>query len=145
VPQRELENLVRSGLLIEEPPGREEFEGLLRSAEARLADAVNPANSVDSRFDLAYNAAHALALAALRWHGYRPDRKRYIVFQALEHTLNVENPTWRLLGKVHDHRNQTEYGGLAPIDTHLLEGLLAAGQDLLKRVRALPLPPDPGR
>lgn len=144
MPQRELENLVRSGLLNQEPPGREEFEGLLRSAEARLTDAMNPANSVDSRFDLAYNAAHGLALAALRWHGYRPDRKRYIVFQVLEHTLNVEKPTWRLLGKCHDHRNQTEYGGLAPIDTRLLEGLLDAGMDLLKRVRALALPPEPG-
>lgn len=142
--QPELENLVRSGLLINEPPGREEFEGLLRSADARLSDAMNEHNSVDSRFDLAYNAAHALALAALRWHGYRPDRKRYIVFQVLEHTLNVERPTWLLLGKCHDHRNRTEYGGLAPVDTHLLAGLLAAGRELLKRVRALPLPPEPG-
>ena len=144
MPQRELDNLVRSGLLLHEPPSREEFEGLLRSAEARLTDATNEENSIDSRFDLAYNAAHALALAALRWHGYRPDRKRYIVFQVLEHTLNVEKPTWRLLGKCHDHRNQTEYGGVAPVDTRLLEGLLAAGQDLLERVRALPLPPEPG-
>ena len=31
---------------------------------------------MDSRFDLAYSAAHALCLAALRHHGYRPS-KRY--------------------------------------------------------------------
>lgn len=33
-------------------------------------------------FDLAYSAAHALCLAALRHHGFRPS-KRYIVFQVL--------------------------------------------------------------
>jgi hypothetical protein len=43
---------------------------------------------MESRFDLAYNAAHALCLAALRWHGYRPTN-RYIVFQGLPHTLGL--------------------------------------------------------
>ena len=37
---------------------------------------------------LVYNAAHALCLAALRWHGYRSGN-RYIVFQLLPHTLKV--------------------------------------------------------
>jgi hypothetical protein len=69
-------------------PGAEEFAGLKRSGLVRLKDAENPANALESRFDLAYNAAHALSLAALRWHGYRPS-KRYIVFQVLPHTLCV--------------------------------------------------------
>ena len=42
---------------------------------------------IESRFDLAYNPSHALALANLRWHGYRSDI-RYIVFQCLQHTPN---------------------------------------------------------
>jgi len=33
-----------------------------------LTDSVKNSNSLESRFDLAYNAAHALCLAALRWH-----------------------------------------------------------------------------
>lgn len=45
-----------------------------------LKDAENEANSPDSRFDLAYSAAHALCLAALQHHGFRPS-KRYIVFK----------------------------------------------------------------
>jgi hypothetical protein len=68
----ELENLVRIGQLKREPPGSAEIEGLMRSAAARLTDAAKPSLSIESRFDLAYNAAHALCLAALRWHGYRP-------------------------------------------------------------------------
>ena len=54
-----------------EPPDAKEFAGLQRSALARLKDARNATLSVERRFDLAYNATHALCLAALRWHGYR--------------------------------------------------------------------------
>jgi hypothetical protein len=62
------------------------------------------------RFDLAYNAAHALSLAALRWHGYRPD-ERYIVFQALAHTLQMTPEEWRVLDQAHRRRNRFEYAG----------------------------------
>lgn len=65
-----LENLCGPGKsLRREPPDAKEFSGLRRSGLARLADAENPANSPEGRFDLAYNAAHALCLAALRRHG----------------------------------------------------------------------------
>jgi len=66
----ELENLVAIGTLKREPCSPPEFEGLVRSGEARLLDAANPALAIESRFDLAYNAAHALALAALRRAAY---------------------------------------------------------------------------
>ena len=55
-------------------------------------------------FYLAYNAAHAFSLAALRWHGYRSD-SRYLVFQALPHTLELLAATWRVLAKAHEVRN----------------------------------------
>ena len=80
------DNLVRVGQLKRERPSKADFEGLLRSGQHRLRDAQTAALSDESRFDLVYNAAHALALAALRWHGYRSDR-RYLVFQCLQHTL----------------------------------------------------------
>jgi len=54
--------------------------------------------AAESRFNLAYDASHALALAALRIHGFRAD-KRYVVFQALQHALGVDIPTWRLLDR----------------------------------------------
>ena len=75
-----LERLAGPGnVLAKEPPDAKEFAGLVRSGLARLKDAENEANSLDSRFDLAYSAAHALCLAALRHQGFRPS-KRYIVF-----------------------------------------------------------------
>ena len=48
-----------------------------------------------SSFDLAYNAAHALCLAALRWHGWR-STNRFIVFQLLPHTLGLGPEVWRI-------------------------------------------------
>jgi hypothetical protein len=90
-----LENLCGPGKpLTHEPKDKREFAGLKRSALARLKDAGNPSNSLESRFDLAYNAAHALSLAALRHHGYR-SANRYIVFQVLPHTLGLGPEVWR--------------------------------------------------
>lgn len=131
-----LETLASTGLLKHEPPVREEIAGLLRTAAVRLGDARKTTIAPESRFDLAYNAAHGFALAALRIHGYRP-HKRYIVFQALPHTLGVDTSTWRLLDRCHRERNATEYEGIASVDQKLLDGLIEAALDLLTRVRAL--------
>jgi hypothetical protein len=97
----ELENLVRLGHLKREPCSQLDFDNLVKSGVARLADAANPAISLESRFDLAYNAAHALALAALRHRGYRSEN-RYAVFQALAHTLGLPSETWRVPRRMND-------------------------------------------
>ena len=76
--QESLQNLLKIGQLKAEPPSQSEFNGLVKAAANRLRDAENPANSADSRFTLSYDAAHSLALAALRWHGYRTEN-RYMV------------------------------------------------------------------
>jgi hypothetical protein len=86
MPSPQLENLVEIGKLKPEPPAQTELDGLIHSGTVRFADAKNDKLSFESRFDLAYNAAHAHALAALRFHGYRSEN-RYLVFQSLEHTL----------------------------------------------------------
>lgn len=90
-PTNPLENLSHpGGSLKAEPPDAAEIAGLLRTGRARLVDAGNTSLALESRFDLAYNAAHALCLAALRAKGYRAGN-RYIVFQVLPHTLNAAN------------------------------------------------------
>ena len=133
----ELERLVAAGLLRREPPVRDEVEGLVRSAALRLADAERAGLSLDGRFDLAYNAGHALALAALRWRGYRP-AKRYVVFQALGHTLGLPASAWRVLDRCHGLRNRIEYEGVPDLGVVLVDELVSIVGDLLARVRALP-------
>jgi hypothetical protein len=136
-----LDNLVKSNVLKAEPPDQAEFDGLLKLGTNRLKDGRNEANSPESRFDLAYNAAHALALAAMRWHGYRPDRQRFIVFQALQHTLNLPSEQWRVLDKAHSSRNLAEYEGYAEVDEQLLAEVLKVTEIVRRKVVALgPIP-----
>lgn len=129
-----LENLVRIGKLKREPPHTDELLGLRRSGLARLADAERSDLSYASRFDLAYNAAHALALYALRRSGYRSDN-RYLAFQTLAETAGLEVGHWRVLAKAHERRNLAEYEGYLEPDERLLTDLLAAIRAL---VEALP-------
>lgn len=131
-----LDRLVGSSLATE-PPDANEFEGLKGSGLARLNDAGNPANSLPSRFDLAYNAAHALCLAALRYHGFRPEN-RYIVFQVLPHTLDLGPEIWRVLAKAHALRNTGEYEGSFDIDERIVTDLIVACKAVAAKLELLP-------
>lgn len=133
-----LERLAGPGKsLSAEPFDSREFEGLVHSALARLNDAKTPALSLESRFDLAYNAAHALCLAALRRQGYRA-RQRYIVFQVLPHTLGLGPEVWRVLDKVHNQRNLGEYEGLLDVDAQLVADLIVACDTVASKLQTLP-------
>ena len=136
-----LENLVKTGQLKREPGDQREFDGLVRSARARLADARKHTLSIESRFDLAYNSAHALALAALRWNGYRSDN-RYIVFQCLPHTAGLPPEVWRVLAKAHERRNLIEYEGGLEHDERLLNDVIAAATKLHAVIEAIPPEPE---
>jgi hypothetical protein len=130
-----LDNLSRpGGTLKPEPPDATEIAGLLRTGRARLADASNTTLALESRFDLAYNAAHALCLAALRMKGFRPD-KRYIVFQVLPHTLALGPEIWRVLDLCHNKRNLGEYEGMLDVDERLVVDLIKATQQVWRSLQ----------
>ncbi len=130
------ENLCGPGKpLRAEPPDASELAGLMRSGLARLKDANNASLSLESRFDLAYNAAHGLSLAALRCRGYRSGN-RYIVFQLLPHTLGLGPEVWRVLSKCHDLRNLGEYEGDLNVDTRIVTDLLAACGQVAEALKA---------
>ena len=138
MPHPQLDNLVRSGDLKTESGDASEFDGLVASATRRLRDAENATLSLDSRFDLLYNASHALSLAALRWHGYRPAKNnRYIVFPALAHTLGLQPGEWRVLSEAHGKRNTIEYEGVWEVDEHLLKCRPTHNPLVAKRVNDL--------
>ena len=131
-----LDNLVRIGQLKREPPDRDEIAGLIRAGRVRLEDAANETLSIESRFDLAYNAAHALSLAALRWHGYRSEN-RYQVFQCLQHTLALPAEQWRVLDQAHRKRNLAEYEGVIDVDEALVAAMVRTGRTVLERTENL--------
>lgn len=131
-----LENLVKVKLLNCERPDQTEFDGMVAAAAKKLQDVKLRGLSQDSQFSLAYGAAHALALAALRWHGYRTD-KRYIVFQCLQHTLNLAIVKCRVLDQCHRRRNLAEYEGHLDIDAQLLQELIILANELHGLVQML--------
>ena len=137
--KQELDNLVRIGSLKAEPGSRGEFEGMVKSARRSLADAQNKSISTDSQFDLAYEAAHKFALAALRHQGYRSEN-RVSVFQALVHTLASDRADIQIFLRAHNERNLAAYEGRVDIDVKLLANLVDATKRLETVVRKLTPP-----
>ena len=138
MPTSAFENLCGQGKpLRPEPPDAEEFAGLVRAALKRLNDAGNLQNAIESRFDLSYNAAHGLCLAALRWHGYRSSN-RYVVFQLLPHTLGLGPEVWRVLAKAHDIRNLGEYEGDLDISERIVTDIISASRIVAEANGKLP-------
>ena len=132
----ELERLAQIGTLKREPGAQAEIDGLVHSGRSRLTDAKHPALALESRFDLAYNAAHALSLAALRWWGYRSDN-RYIAFQAIPHTLGLGPGVWRVLATCHQRRNAFESEGHLEVDERLLTDLLNTAEAVYEAMLGL--------
>ena len=132
-----LDRLVRIDQLKSESFSQSEFDGLIRSGGARLSDAKNESLSLESRFDLAYNASHALSLAALRWHGYRSNN-RYLVFQCLRHTLDLPNELWRVMDEAHRKRNLAEYEGYLDVHEQLVNALIRVAAEVADRINKLP-------
>lgn len=132
-----LANLAAIRKLKAEPSSLREFDGLVQSARDRATDAQNPSLSLASRFTLAYDASHALALAALRAHGYRSE-DRYLVFQCLTHTMGWPSDQWLILDFCHKKRNLAKYEGHLDVDDSLvleLSRLVKLMQDQILTLR----------
>lgn len=136
LPQPALDNLVRIGQLKAEARNELEVKRLLAMARTRLADAGVASISAEGRFTSAYNAAHAAALAALRWHGYRSEN-RYTVFQCLTHTLGWSAVQWRILDSAHQKRNLAEYEGFLEVEESTIAELYALVVELIADVGKL--------
>ena len=106
MPHSQLDNLVRIGQLKVEPPAESEIAGLMRSGLSRLADAERVQLSLESRYDLAYNSSHALALAALRHHGYRSESRCMVFQMSSTHTRSAEGT----MASSRSGAPQTQYG-----------------------------------
>lgn len=132
----ELDNLVRIGQLKAEPRNAQEVTRMLAMAQTRLSDAKLNKLSLEGRFTSVYNAAHASALAALRWHGYRSEN-RYTVFQCLTHTLGWPANRWRVLDTAHQKRNLAEYEGYLEVEESTVAEMCALVQGLIADVQAL--------
>lgn len=108
-----LENLVGKGLQ-QEPASPEELRRFLNKIATKLADAQSERLSLDSRFDLAYEALLQIGLAALRANGYRPDSRgghHLLALQTLNTTIGYPREKLRLLDEFRRQRATGLYDG----------------------------------
>jgi len=132
-----LENLARARQLHAEAPDERETAKLLAAARRSLDDARTRSLSAGSRFTLAYNAGHLLALAALRAAGFRPAGQghRRILFQVLEATAGASAQLSLALAQHHDRRNRVECEAAEPteLETADLIRLVSELQELVQK------------
>jgi hypothetical protein len=136
VSSQNLKNLVKAGQLKEEEPTQGEIDGLVVAAKRKLTDSHTESLSLESRFELSYSAAHSLALAALRWHGYRSEN-RFIVFQCLVHTTALSAVKARVLIDAHSKRNLAAYEGETDVTKSQVEAMLRVTEELKTAIEQL--------
>ena len=107
-----------------------EIQQHLDDAKDFLSDASKKDNTLRGRFGNANSAAHALLMAAMKMHGYRPTGEkghRYILYELLDALLPAAAGAKAVLFQAHKLRNRSEYDG-DPIDvTHgLVDDLVSA-------------------
>lgn len=108
-----LENLIGKGLQ-REPASQAEIARFLAKIDTKLADAQNTTLSLDTRFDVAYEALLQIGLAALRANGYRPDSRgghHVLALQTLPATIGYPRERIRLLDEFRRQRGLGLYDG----------------------------------
>ncbi len=137
-PSPQLKNLEGIGSLVGEATSRGEIQRLLSLANASLSGAQTKSLAVEPRFQLAYGAAHHLALAALRANDYRTATReghRMLVFQTLPHTVGLDPSVARTLDRAHRKRNELEYTGAVDVPASETDDLIGAVRVLQQTVQ----------
>lgn len=127
-----LENLIGKGLQ-REVSDPDEISRLRRKIAAKLADARNDQISLDSRFDLAYEALLQIGLLALRANGLRPDSRgghHVMALQTLDSTIQYPREKLRLLDRFRRQRAAGLYDASFEPSEAEVQALLDAASEL---------------
>lgn len=127
-----LENLIGRGLE-HEPASRAEIDRLLDKIATKLVDARIESISLETRFDIAYEALLQIGLVALRSHHLRPNSRgghHVIALQSLPLTIGYPQAKVRLLDEFRKQRAAGLYdGSFSPSERELSE-LMAVATDI---------------
>jgi len=108
-----LDNLVGRGLE-REATDRVEIGRFLAKMDRKLADSRSSAITLDSRFDLAWEAVLQIGLTALRANGLRTTSQaghQALAIQTLDKTIGVDKDRIRLLETFRKNRSAGLYDG----------------------------------
>lgn len=127
-----LENLIGRGLE-HEPSSKPEIQRLLEKIATKLTDSRNQTVSLETRFDIAYEALLQIGLVALRSHHLRPNSRgghHVIALQTLPLTIGYPHEKLRLLEEFRKQRAAGLYDGtFTPSESELNE-LIAVVSEL---------------
>ena len=128
------------GALQAHKPSTKEIAGLLALADRNLADAGIEGLSAEGRFQFAYNAALAMATAALHAAGYRTNSNvpghHAVTVESLEHTIGVDAALVRKFDAFRRKRNRTSYDAPAAVSTKETAEMLALAAQLRHEAEA---------
>ncbi|MSQ69777.1 MAG: hypothetical protein EXR27_00630 [Betaproteobacteria bacterium] len=136
-PSQNLRNLERTGALKPEATSAAEIQRLLELAQGSLAGAGLKGNPLEVRYQLAYAAAHYLALAALRANDYRTAAReghRQLVSQVPTHNSGIDSSIALALDRAHRKRTELEYTGAVDVTEAETGSLIAAARALRESV-----------
>ena len=122
------------GALRAHTPSKREIGGLLALADRNLADAGIRELSAEGQFQFAYNAALAMATAALHAAGYRTNSNvpghHAVTVGSLEHTIGVDAALVRKLDAFRRKRNRASYDAPAAVSAKETADMLALAAQL---------------
>lgn len=127
-----LDKLVGRGLE-REPTDRVEVGRFLAKIDRKLADSRSSAISLDSRFDLAWEAVLQIGLTALRASGFRATSQaghQVLAIQTLDKTMGITKDRIRLLETFRKNRSAGLYEGTFDPSRAEVDSLMRAADEL---------------
>lgn len=113
--QLSLQNLVRTGQLVEHATDKEQVGKLMDAAVRFINDARSKTISKETRLDAAYKAIVQYAMLALYANGYRPSKNKpghhQTMIQTLVHSIGLDSDERLLLDTFRVKRNAADYTG----------------------------------
>ena len=131
-----LDNLVGRGLEKEATDSAEIARFLVKIVR-KLADSRSQTISLDSRFDLAWEAVLQIGLAALRANGFRTTSQaghQAMAIQTLDQSIGLPKERIRLLETFRKNRSAGLYEGTFEPSSVEVESLIEAAVDLREAV-----------
>ena len=128
------------GALQAHKPSAKEIAGLVALADRNLADAGIRGLSAEGRLQFAYNAALAVATAALHAAGYRTNSNvpghHAVSVESLQHTIGAGAALVRKLDAFRRKRNRVSYDAPAAVSAREAADMLALAAQLRRDVEA---------
>jgi hypothetical protein len=141
-----IQNLLNSNILKAADRNEAHIEQWISVAESKLADAGTDNLSPDSRFTLAYEGIHSIAMAFLNHHGARTGESEGHRSMALQLAAQeLDFCTSKMITDMHRARNHFTYEDpLPPVSEGLARGTVHVLRKAVKAIREIVPTTTPG-